>query len=118
MRHRRKSFHRRISCASDDESIPLLIVPQSRRGIMSIKSKLVLAAALLAASVASPALAQSFDPDVGTGNIVAGNPAPASQVDRSGLRAYAMVSERPATSIAAWGTGGGSVGYNDLLFQH
>jgi len=83
---------------------------------MSIKSKLILAAALLVAGVASPALAQSFDPDNGTGNIVAGNTAP--QTDRSGLHAYAMVPEQPATTNTSGSTGGGSAGYNDLLSQH
>lgn len=88
---------------------------------MSINSKLILVATLLAAGVASPALAQSFVPEAGTGNIVAGNPAPAVQpiTQRSGLQAYAMVPDRAAaTSNASGNTGAGSTGYNDLLFQH
>lgn len=87
---------------------------------MSINSKLILTAVLLTVGVASPALAQSFDPEAGTGNIVAGSPAPAPRVNdhRSGLHAYAMVPERPATSNASGNTGGGSTGYNNMLQQY
>jgi hypothetical protein len=38
--------------------------------IMEMKMKKILLIAALAASLASPALAQSWDPDVGSGNIV------------------------------------------------
>jgi opacity protein-like surface antigen len=37
--------------------------------IMEMKMKKILVIAVLAASLASPALAQSWDPDVGSGNI-------------------------------------------------
>jgi hypothetical protein len=61
-----------------------------------MKSKLALAA-IAAICIASPALAQAFDPDAGSGNIVAANggpqgaPTTQTTVHRSGLRAYARV---------------------------
>jgi hypothetical protein len=100
---------------------------------MTIISRLVLVAAIAAAGIASPALAQSFDPEAGSGNVVpfsyAPNPAQnnTAAVRRSnygriaarqnGLHAFAMVprgsvggnSDDPAL------TGGGSAGYNEML---
>lgn len=94
------------------------------------KSKLALIAAVAAAGVAAPALAQSFDPDAGTGNLVGANSAPAASqtiVARptNGLRAYGMVphtATAPGTAdLAATDpvlSGGGSTGYNEMLLQY
>jgi hypothetical protein len=69
----------------------------------------------------SPALAQSFDPEIGTGNVLMLNqatvPHKQAAVRRSGIDALAMAprvqagvaSEDPAN------TGGGSIGYNENL---
>ena len=72
---------------------------------------------------ATPAFAQSFDPDAGTGNVLAFSYKPAAPhnekiaVRQNGLHAFAMVpgpgsafnSDDPAV------TGGGSLGYNEML---
>jgi hypothetical protein len=73
--------------------------------------KLIAIVALTASVMATPALAQSFDPDAGTGNVLSFSNEQAAQqnnkiADRqSGLNAYAKV---PGTSSAAdtysWGT--------------
>jgi hypothetical protein len=96
-------------------------------------STLALIAAVMAAASASPAFAQSFDPEAGTGNVVQFSYAPiAPQNDRiavrqgrhsrmtarqNGLNAFAMVpggrSGRDANDPAL--TGGGSLGYNQNL---
>jgi hypothetical protein len=47
---------------------------------MTTKSKLALIATIVAVSIASPALAQSYDPDVGSGNIVRSDRAPTYQL--------------------------------------
>ena len=70
----------------------------------------------------SPAFAQSFDPEIGTGNLLMSNnqatvPNKQAAVRRSGIDALALAprvqagiaSEDPAN------TGGGSVGYNENL---
>ena len=70
----------------------------------------------------SPAFAQSFDPEIGTGNVLMLNnqasvPHKHTAIRRSGIDALAMVprvqagvaSEDPAN------TGGGSIGYNENL---
>jgi hypothetical protein len=99
---------------------------------MTTISKLALIAAIAAASIASPALAQSFDPEAGSGNVVpfsyGPNPIqrdavavrPGSQgkiaARRNGLHAFAMVprgAEGTANDPAL--TGGGSAGYNEML---
>jgi len=98
-------------------------------------SKLAVIAAVTAV-IATPVFAQSFDPDVGSGNVLPFGSAPrvaqtgriADRQDshvgmtarRSGLHAFAMVpgatsgfdSSNPAI------TGGGSLGYNQLLLQN
>jgi hypothetical protein len=100
---------------------------------MNTIAKLALIAAIAAAGIASPALAQSFDPEAGGGNVVPFRYAPiAAQNDtvvsrpnnqgkvaarRNGLRAFAMV---PRGSVAGSAndpalTGGGSAGYNEML---
>ena len=74
--------------------------------------KLIAIVALTASVMATPALAQSFDPDAGTGNVLSFSNEQAAQQNnkiagrRSGLDAFAKVS--PRTSSAAdtyrWGT--------------
>lgn len=90
---------------------------------MTNKSKLILIAAVASLGIASPAFAQSFDPDAGTGNVLAlGYASPANgheriAVRRSGLEAYAMVPRTqsgPSVDNPAL-TGGGNLGYNDYL---
>jgi hypothetical protein len=102
---------------------------------MTILSKLALIAAIAAAGIASPASAQSFDPEAGSGNVqsfsYAPSPAQNDQVAvrqtshakvagrQNGLHAFARVpggaaggdSNDPAL------TGGGSAGYNQMLQQ-
>ena len=73
--------------------------------------KLITIVAVAASVMASPAFAQSFDPDVGTGNVLSFSSQPTAQQNnkiagrRSGLDAFAKV---PGTSSAAdtysWGT--------------
>jgi hypothetical protein len=96
-------------------------------------SKIALVAAVTGAGLASPALAQSFDPDAGTGNVIsfgyglripqnapmaARHAAPTNVArQRSALGAFAMV---PAISsdgnlLDPALTGGGSPGYNENL---
>jgi hypothetical protein len=75
------------------------------------KATLVLVAAI---GIASPALAQSFDPDMGTGNLVAINNGAAAAhhaASQNGRNAYAMV---PRGSEAT----GGISGYEELLKSH
>jgi ABC-type sugar transport system substrate-binding protein len=103
---------------------------------MTIIQKLALIAAIAAAGVASPALAQSFDPEAGSGNVVGfGYASTLTQNDeyivpqsshaktaarQNGLRAFARV---PGTSSNFGSydpafTGGGSAGYNQMLQQY
>jgi hypothetical protein len=105
------------------------------------KTTLALIAALAAAGIASPAFAQSFNPDAGTGNAlsfaygagavkqrpVAVPPAglaaePEHLAGRdNGRDLYAFVpSAGPAASSAndPAATGGGSTGYNEMLLIH
>ena len=72
---------------------------------------------------ATPAFAQSFDPDNGTGNVLSFVHTPTAPHDhkissrQSGLHSFAMVpgpsSAFNSNSPAA--TGGGSLGYNEML---
>jgi len=98
-------------------------------------SRLAIMAAV-AAVIATPAFAQSFDPEVGTGNLLPLGYAPSvaqtgkiadqqgshgrMTARQSGLHAFAMV---PGTSSgfdanAPAVTGGGSIGYNQMLLQY
>ena len=94
---------------------------------MTSISKLAVIAALAATAVASPALAQSFDPELGTGNSLPFSFAPTTSqkatmaaprthskvaVQQSGANAFAMV---PRGAFDPALTGGGSVGYNESL---
>jgi hypothetical protein len=103
---------------------------------MTIVSKFALIAAIAAAGIASPALAQSFDPEAGSGNVAGFGyaPTPAQNDEyavpqsshaktaarQNGLRAFARV---PGTSTNSGSndpavTGGGSSGYNQMLQQY
>jgi hypothetical protein len=85
--------------------------------------KLITIVALTASVMATPAFAQSFDPDAGTGNVLSFSQGQTGQQNdkiagrQSGLDAFAMV---PGTSSATdsnspAATGGGSEGYNQLV---
>ena len=86
--------------------------------------KRILMASALVALLASPALAQSYDPDYGTGNTVQSQ---ASSVDNSAFayaparaRAKLQAGERAfayANADSAVLSGAGSVGYNDKLLH-
>jgi hypothetical protein len=100
---------------------------------MTIISRLAMLAAIAAASIASPALAQSFDPEAGSGNVVPFSYAPIpAQPDAAtvpqqrqgkiaarlnGLHAFAMVPRGAAGGNANDPalTGGGTAGYNEML---
>jgi hypothetical protein len=95
---------------------------------MVTKSRFALIAAIAALSFASPALAQSYDSDWGTGNqlpsyydsngeLHAGNEPMQSRVavHRSGLNAFASIGRSGFASDEPSSTGGGSVGYNEML---
>ena len=102
---------------------------------MTTISKLVLIAAIAGAGIASPALAQSFDPEAGSGNVAPFSYAPiptpsdtffarqGSQgriaARRNGLHAFAMVPRGAAGGNAnnPTLTGGGSAGYNEMLLR-
>jgi hypothetical protein len=84
------------------------------------------AIAVAAIALATPAFAQSFDPDNGTGNILATVASPKRFETRTvpayrGADAYAMSARRKAGFVdEGWGnadttTGGGSPGYNEML---
>ncbi|MGA7390281.1 MAG: hypothetical protein WA322_04805 [Pseudolabrys sp.] len=73
---------------------------------------------------ATPAFAQSFDPDTGTGNVLtfARTSVAAPQNEkiaggRRGLHSFAMVPEPRSAfnSESPQATGGGSLGYNEML---
>jgi hypothetical protein len=106
---------------------------------MTIISKFALIAAIAAVGIASPALAQSFDPEAGGGNVSGFSYAPspaqndelairqsshaktaARQTRQNGLHAFASVpgtSSNSSSNDPAF-TGGGSAGYNQLLEQY
>ena len=85
--------------------------------------KKLLTTIVVLTAFATPTFAQSFDPDAGTGNVLQFTHAPTVPNDhkiaarQSGLHSFAMVpgsgsafnSESPAN------TGGGSLGYNEML---
>ena len=95
---------------------------------MLTKSKIAVIAAIAALSFASPAFAQAFDNDYGTGNeqptyydsqggLHLGYARAQSHVavHRSGLNAFASVGRSGFASDEPSSTGGGSVGYNEML---
>ena len=70
----------------------------------------------------SPAFAQSFDPEIGTGNVLMLNnqatvPHKQATILQSGIDALAMAPRRQAgvASEDPASTGGGSIGYNENL---
>jgi hypothetical protein len=71
---------------------------------------------------ATPAFAQSFDPDTGTGNVLAFSHTPTVPQNekiaggRSGLHSFAMVpSSRSAFDSESPQATGGGIGYNEML---
>jgi len=79
---------------------------------------------IVATSIGAPAIAQSFDPDNGTGNLVAGNfvaaaPGYARTAARHpGEKAYALSPRRTINSNTGQFNdtpAGGSTGYNEML---
>jgi hypothetical protein len=129
---------RSIFLTTDAVDVVSLFAPSFRRRRTMIGlSKLAFAAAVAAIAVATPALAQSFDPDAGTGNVLSFSFAPiaaahdrvavregghrAVAARRSGVDAFAMVAQpsiRGANSSDPALTGGGSLGYNQMLLQY
>jgi hypothetical protein len=94
------------------------------------RSKLIIAAAAAVAvlGIASPAAAQGFDADWGTGNVMAtyydhdgtlhmGTAPQQKEVaaPRNGLNAFARIPGAASGSDSPALTGGGSVGYNENL---
>jgi hypothetical protein len=94
------------------------------------KTSKMIAAVAVATFLASPAFAQSFDPSIGTGNVVssyydqngglhvgAGQPTRNQQiaVHRSGLNAFASVPNTASGLDNPALNGGGSVGYDESL---
>jgi hypothetical protein len=100
---------------------------QHNKGRLIMKTLII--AAVLIAGIATPAFAQSFDPDNGTGNIEwrhvpapqNGNGLPAGQ---TGDNAYASAPKMGFTGHESiktdevGRTGGGSLGYNENLKQY
>jgi hypothetical protein len=88
---------------------------------MTKNSKITLVAAVAALSFVSPALAQSFDADFGTGNELPaqyssrGNLVEGTVARQSGLSAYAAAPASGSTSIDQTG---GSVGYVEPFATH
>ena len=100
---------------------------------MTTLSKLALIAAIAAVGIASPASAQSFDPEAGSGNVLSFSYAPSSAPNdqvavrqtsqakvagrQNGLHAFARVPAGAAGGDANDPalTGGGSAGYNEML---
>jgi hypothetical protein len=94
---------------------------------MSIKSKLVVATAVAMLGLASPAFAQSFDNDWGTGNstqtyydsqggLHIGSASQQTQLaQRTGENAFAMVPNAVSGIDNPGLTGGGSSGYNETV---
>jgi hypothetical protein len=72
--------------------------------------------------IATPAFAQSFDPDNGTGNVLqfshkSNHDAGKIAVHQDAMRAYATAPFEASvgSSNAPQATGGGSAGYNEML---
>ncbi len=86
--------------------------------------KIIMIVALGASVLATPAFAQSFDPDAGTGNVLPFSYGPAVSANQnpavshqSGRRLFDMVQSDPrgSNSNTPAATGGGSLGYNEML---
>jgi hypothetical protein len=103
---------------------------------MTTISRLAMIAAIAAAGIVSPALAQSFDPEAGSGNVMGFSYAPTpaqndefavrqsshakTAVRQNGLHAFASVPGASSNSRSndPAVTGGGSAGYNQMLQQY
>ena len=99
---------------------------------MSIKSKLIIAAAVATFGLATPALAQSFTAGAGTGNVIASyfeangslhNGAAGSQETQITVRhgehdSFAMAPGAGSAANRPAATGGASIGYNEMLLVH
>ena len=98
---------------------------------MTNKSKLILVAVAATLVSAAPAFAQSFDPDLGTGNVLGFNSqAPVARAEaparhqrivrhhRGGMGAFAMEPRGFRNSDDPAATGGGSIGYNENLYNY
>jgi hypothetical protein len=121
-----------ISSAAGDKAT-VLVGFVNRRKTMTTISKHALIAAIAAAGIASPALAQSFDPEAGSGNVTPFSYAQIATQNETaavrqqsqgkiaarlnGLHAFAMVPRAAAGGNANDPalTGGGSAGYNEML---
>lgn len=85
--------------------------------------KKILTTLAVLTAVATPAFAQSFDPDNGTGNILPfSHGATAAHNDRTAVNQSAMRSYAAVPGFGSIGnldasqaTGGGSIGYNEML---
>jgi hypothetical protein len=103
---------------------------------MTTISKMALIAAIAAVGIASPTLAQSINPEAGSGNVAGFSyaPTPAQNDEyvvpqrshakttarQNGLHAFASVpgaSSNSGSNDPAF-TGGGSAGYNQMLQQY
>jgi opacity protein-like surface antigen len=101
---------------------------------MTTISRIALIAAIAAVGIASPALAQSLNPEAGSGNVAGFSygPTPAQNDEyivpqnsqtaarQNGLHAFASVpgaSSNSGSNDPAF-TGGGSAGYNQMLQQY
>ncbi len=85
--------------------------------------KKLLATLVTLAAITTPAFAQSFDPDSGTGNVLPFSAQPTAHANdkiahrQSALQAYAAVPGAGSTGIPnpTAAMGGGSLGYNEML---
>ena len=99
---------------------------------MTNKSKIAILLTLATIGIASPAFAQSFDPDNGTGNVLSFNNQSTDSYAQmlpkisahkratnrhDGLHAFAMAPRAQVGSVSddPANTGGGSLGYNEQL---
>jgi len=99
---------------------------------MITMSKLAVVATILATSIATPAFAQAFDGDYGTGNtlpsyydqsgalhagVAAATPVRQNRIGtrRSGLNAFAMAPSAADSRFSPAARGGGSLGYNENM---
>jgi hypothetical protein len=117
----------------DNKTIPGCSLTQGEKA-MSKLSAFVLVATVATAASALPAVAQSFDPDLGTGNAAPFSAAPQVQhraairqsgrttvaARETGLHAFAMIPGAPGGRVPTNAhdpaiTGGGSLGYNQNL---
>jgi hypothetical protein len=122
-----------VSWATENKA-RVLVCSAIRRKTMTKFSTLAVIATVAAVGIASPALAQSFDPEAGSGNVVPFSYAPiAAQNDsvavrqsshanvarHNGLHAFARIPGGSADGNAndPTLTGGGSAGYNQMLQQ-